>query len=42
VDRAVWRIKIRALHDGENIAKQIKLTPVGRYYVDLRLRYENA
>jgi hypothetical protein len=38
----IHMIKIRALRDRENIAKQVKLTPVGRYYVDLRLRYESA
>jgi hypothetical protein len=30
----IQMIKIRALRDSENIAKQIELTPVGRYYVD--------
>ncbi len=36
----IQMIKIRQLHNDENIAKKVKLTPVGHYYVELRLRYE--
>ena len=33
-------IQVGMLHDGQNIANLVKLTPVGRFYVDLRRTYE--
>lgn len=32
--------QIASLMDGENIAKKVKLTPIGRFYVDLREKFE--
>ena len=33
-------IGIGQLHDGQDIAQVVKLTPIGEYYVDLREEYE--
>jgi len=33
---------IRDLKDGENIAQKVKLTPVGKFYVELRRDYEKT
>jgi hypothetical protein len=34
--------RVGALSDGENIAGKVKLTPVGRFYVELRSKYKET
>jgi hypothetical protein len=34
--------RVGALSDGENIASKVKLTPVGKFYVELRSQYKET